>query len=81
MQIIINLDEILKEKKSSDILVFDEPVGNSFDINKAHMRLDKYYLEKAMQQTKGNKTQAAKLVNLTMPTFVNRLHLVTHRKA
>jgi len=80
MQIIINLDEILQNKKTvretlaidEPLELSDEPLKEGFDITKAQLELDRHYLGMALKQSNGNIRRAGRLVNLSHQTFKNR---------
>jgi len=65
-------DEILKDTDESKNLpeIKDEGV----DLEGIVERIEKDYLVKALEKTKGNKTEAAKLLNLSFRSFRHRLH-------
>ena len=72
MQIVINLDEILKQNTGRETLLIDEPLADGFDLTKAHLELDRHYLGMAVKQSNGCISKAARLVNLSHQTFKNR---------
>ena len=79
MQIVINLDEILKQNTGRETLLIDEPLELSdepltdhFDLTKAHLEVDRHYLGMALKQSNGKTREAAQLVRLSHQTFKNR---------
>ena len=79
MKIIIELDKILDQESNKAVTVenteifFERSLDENFDIFSLRKEIDKFYLEKALDQCNGCREKAARLVKLTPTTFKNRL--------
>lgn len=85
MKIIIELDQILDQEINKTVTVenteifFERSLDENFDINSLRKEIDKFYLEKALDQCNGCEIKASRLVNLTSFTFKNRLRAAANQ--
>jgi two-component system response regulator AtoC len=56
----------------------DSALSDSLSLNEAWHRLEKAYIEKALSQTGGNRTQAAKLLGLSRRALLYKLKQYGH---
>jgi DNA-binding NtrC family response regulator len=57
-------DALLEAPAHKSAAVLDQPLGEGFSINAVIEKVAKHYLERALREAEGSKTQAAKLVGL-----------------
>lgn len=67
-------EAMLESVSSESASVLGRPLGDGFDLQEVMAEVAKHYLERALEQSRGNKSEAARLVGLpSYQTFTNWL--------